>query len=564
MKSSFLSLLITLFLFSNSLFSQSFKNIEKEFKYVNLPLKMLPANIKTYSFEFIPGNIKWNEFPYDGNALFNFVRLEGYQYQKTGSDLTVSVAFSDLNTGDYTVKTEDISISEKKYSALYKVAIPTVIKIIDKSNNVIDEKTINESIVIEYSPTVINGQPYTYAKSEDQIKTIVAQNTASILNSVKNDAIKKAFYNIKSTINDLYSFIPVVKNCDIMTFKTKKDADFSAWDSNAAKLSEALDNLTNGASPQEIAAKLEPSITFWKSELAKYETNMKENKQLVGAAGYNIVLASIFSNKFDNVNEIATKLKDHNWKYDNELNDLIKFSSSIQKRVEANVNNTIDYKAISQTLPLKINQIEAELTPKGSKAIAGIIEFGDPFYVSPYQNSENITFIPLDIFKLSMGKVKDKDKKVYKPEDVENYKTYGKEFVGTEYSDPTALSLSGNKALLESLISGKANLYIRYEVPCSGTSVGDCEFKSNMDSKARPTIIANVGKKSVVIFNYSAFAELLKDCPAVVEKLKKGEYGNPPIAEKTGKLAKMLEKSKHDNININAVKAAITEYNSLM
>jgi len=85
-----------------------------------------------------------------------------------------------------------------------------------------------------------------------------------------------------------------------------------------------------------------------------------------------------------------------------------------------------------------------------------------------------------------------------------------------------------------------------------------------MDSKANPSFIVSVGKKSVIIFNYSAFADLLKDCPTVVDKINKGEYGNAPIEQKTGKFAKMMSKGKTEKIDTKVIAAAITEYNSLM
>jgi len=283
------------------------------------------------------------------------------------------------------------------------------------------------------------------------------------------------------------------------------------------------------------------------------------------------VLASMFANKFDVVSEIAAKLKDHSWKYDEEFNSMVEYSNKLKQRADANTGKTVDYIALAQIPPLKINQVEALLTVKGGKPMDGVIEYNDPFYVKPYQNSVGITFIPRDAFLTSFGNIKGKDKKTYKPEEIEGYKVAGKEFVGTEYSDPTTLSLSGNKALLELVISGKAKLYKRYEKPSEeagvqvvGVSVGESVYKTNMDSKANPSFIVSVGKKSVIIFNYSAFADLLKDCPTVVDKINKGEYGNAPIEQKTGKFAKMMSKGKTEKIDTKVIAAAITEYNSLM
>jgi hypothetical protein len=145
-----------------------------------------------------------------------------------------------------------------------------------------------------------------------------------------------------------------------------------------------------------------------------------------------------------------------------------------------------------------------------------------------------------------------KEKK-YNADELKYYKIGDRTFTKIHYVDLQNLqskSLGSNYHMLEILVTGRINAYRFYPYP-QDTFIGSEEsikeqIKRDHDDKLKHWKFLvqkdNQGKYDN-IFD-SNLEKYFEDTPEVLEKYKKGEYGNEPISAKKGLAARMLSMAK--------------------
>lgn len=165
--------------------------------------------------------------------------------------------------------------------------------------------------------------------------------------------------------------------------------------------------------------------------------------------------------------------------------------------------------------------------------------------------------------------------KKYNANELKYYKTGDRTFTKIHYVDLQNLqskSLGSNDHMLEILATGRINAYRFYPYPQDTFStIGSDKtieelIKEDHDDKIKHWKFLvqkdNQGKyDNVFDTNLQKYFE---DTPEVLEKYKKGEYGNEPISEKKGLAARMLSMAKRATympMKWEGLVAAIQDYN---
>lgn len=556
--------------------AQSFSNVEKEVRYIEFPQKPLPATVKTYNYIFNPGEIDFSTTAFDCNSVYAFVRIDGYKFQKDNSDVTLKLNFSTYTSSPLNVVKEK---DQESYYASFDVSIPVQFEVQDRSGNVIASEQLFDKMTLRYPSSFADVQA-TGVKSFSQalVEKLYSSTKDKIDQYIKETAMAVVFANLNDKVKNLYSYTPNSEKVVIMNFKSGKNEDFTEWNTNVTALNEALNAVNAGSSPKEFEQATQTALKFWQDKLEKYLTNEKNNEKQIGACVYNIALIQTFANHFDKVKELNDKYNNFRWKYDDEFAKLIKFASSWEKHYNSSIATTADYKTLAKILPLKMQHVDAQITTTDGKTTDGIIILADPFCIKPYQNNYNISFVTPDDYIKSFGHPDSKVTKNLKMKEVKEYTAGGKDFVLLDYRDPNVLALSKNENLCEVVVKGTASLYIFYDLPSDGTMnssgagfglITGAATSALASKQAINYVLAIGSEKPVVFISYEKLCDLLSKCPAVVDKIKKGEYGNPPVKVSSGKLFNRLvensmKNTSEEKMKLDVIVKILNDYNAQM
>ena len=182
-----------------------------------------------------------------------------------------------------------------------------------------------------------------------------------------------------------------------------------------------------------------------------------------------------------------------------------------------------------------------------------------------YDNFQSeISFIPKDLFE-NTEKLKGNMYTKYKPYHIDGYKYIYENgdmlvYESVKYSDKSTISVRtiAQEKFLRLDSKGKLSIYTYYNAPPAVMSGSDYIRKRYEEAEeAQVTYRRADSKESPKMIEFVSIEKELADCPQVVEKYKRGDYG---VGEKVkSKFLKTLNKvSNNDQVKY----AALMEYNS--
>jgi hypothetical protein len=226
--------------------------------------------------------------------------------------------------------------------------------------------------------------------------------------------------------------------------------------------------------------------------------------------------------------------------------------------------------AFSQvTEKMKSENVVAGSIIKNGKEIPGYIRamgtasVDGTQFTAPWEFQLSLRFIEKNDFEKA-EKIKNKDYVKYEAKDIEGYKYDNDSLIyeSVKYSDMSAVGtgMLSQKIFMRKISEGKISLYHHFQSP-PPVMVGDAvSFKATYIENANPNYVyktANDDKLKLV--NSLNIKKELSDCPVVVEKFEKGEYGIKNGEGKSTGLTKLMNKTVlKDDIKL----AAIGDYNN--
>src|SRR6202012_4232461 len=205
---------------------------------------------------------------------------------------------------------------------------------------------------------------------------------------------------------------------------------------------------------------------------------------------------------------------------------------------------------------------------KDGTRVSGLIMLFDS---EPWYNQRYIWFIDSASY-IANPKVKGKK---YRADDMQMYQVGNRIFDKVHYVNTENLqlkSLGSNDHMMERFTTGRITAHRFYDYPADASVDYGSEEKVQQDEEKRKNDLLN-GYKILCVKDdekkqQNAFdldmMKYLADVPAVQEKYQKGEYGNQPIVEHKGLMAKMIahaKKTAFKQAEADAIVSAFTEYN---
>jgi hypothetical protein len=214
----------------------------------------------------------------------------------------------------------------------------------------------------------------------------------------------------------------------------------------------------------------------------------------------------------------------------------------------------IEHDVIAGTITKDGKQIAGYLKLMGTESLM------DENFSAPWDFQRDIRFMEKSAFD-NAEKVRVKDFEKLGADEIEGY-TYNNDslvYESAKYADMSAVGagMIAKKMFLRKVSTGKISLYHHFALPPAAGEVTN--LKEIYLENANPNLVYRIGADGKLkLVNSLNVKKELTDCPAVVEKFEKGEYGMEGSAEKKG-LAKLADKT----VNRDAIRlAVIDDYNA--
>ncbi|TAJ13585.1 hypothetical protein DMA11_08475 [Marinilabiliaceae bacterium JC017] len=553
------------------LFSQRIIHKDKDIHYVQLPMVVMPG-VTTYNCVWNSDGVKETipdietAMGYNSQTVKGFLDIQGYTYSESDPDITVTLFSEPLLLNDPEIVNLSSDSDNPNYRALYSFPLNWKIEVNGKFSHAI--QLAEKDIIAEVHIPLLKdqfGSPTAAIAEREIVEKFIDENKNKVSAFVKEQALAMFFANIKEVVDSELSYQKQVKEIKLSSFKSSKKADMSAWDAPYKKGLELLDKYGKGTSPMDLYNEYKDIFEFWDAQVEQHKDNVKENKKIIKVAIGNLMsLLQVVNpgeikpeylevlDQITSIDELKTQIEDG------------------QKRQLANASNTPDYGMLSKLPALDGYKYEMVYTNNKGAQVPGVIEFSSPYGFDPYKTAASFNLYERDTYVAKLGKVSGKDKIDVK--DVQSYELFGRKFVKKKYTDPTAVSIGGTECFLEEMITGSASLYRIYpqlgaggpggvNIIAGGTGASKEEVEN---SRCHPEFVLKYKKKTLLVYNYSKLAVVLKDNQEVADKIKGGDYGNKPVAEKTSKLGKLMQQGVVNEISEEIIKKIVKEFNSLM
>ncbi len=212
---------------------------------------------------------------------------------------------------------------------------------------------------------------------------------------------------------------------------------------------------------------------------------------------------------------------------------------------------------------------------KNGEKIPGYLKIRDHFMdngekvKTPWMLQTKVLFVPKEVFETNK-KIKRKHFDKYMPKDIDGYIYDSLTFNSVKYAD---LSIESNSVgslipkyqFLQQVVDGKISIYYHYPSPAGVKLVSEEHFEVDQNNKYKRFQSANVVYKTEQDKNakYMAYADpekVFSDCPHVLEKINKGEYG---VVEKRSlvELGYSEDEEITDADQVEKLTAIILDYN---
>jgi hypothetical protein len=565
------SLMVGLFFACLSVVSQNRENEKISLKYVQLPLKPL-VGVQTYNCQLDASLLMAQrpDFSYDWGLTADYVKglfsLQGLSYMNENADITLTLKATDISIASYKIANVASGSAAPSYKMIFKVKADWRVML---SGKVQDELVLNandgEMEVRFPADTDKYGLPSASVATADILEKSYAANGKDIDNIVIEWAASSVLSRAGEMVQSNYAFKPVVKQFEISSFKTNKKFDAAQWEKITPIAIGALKGLTSGQSAEATYEKGKEAVDFWAAQFEQLKGDVKTNDKLLEAATKNLITFLSLCNPSLVKDEYVTVLNSIS---SFEAEELMKWATPMAKRFEAN-KQPVDYAALGKKPALHRLNYETLITLKSGEKVPGVILFSTPYYNNPYELSGGFKMYKTDAY-ISANCVGNSKIEV-DAKTVASYELLGKTFESIKYSDPTALSLSGNEEFVERICDGAAPLFKKYTLVVEGSQslvagagASNYSAKDLYNARKNPVFLLQKNKKTTVVMNYTKLADQLADCPAVADKIKSGAYGNKPVNAGSSKIGSILDKGTVSDIDEQIITKVFVDYNNTM
>lgn len=193
--------------------------------------------------------------------------------------------------------------------------------------------------------------------------------------------------------------------------------------------------------------------------------------------------------------------------------------------------------------------------------IQGTAFLGDSLRAAPWEFQKSIRFMQKDIFERS-EKIRNRDFVKYGPDDIDGYRYHGDSLVfeSVKYADMSAVGtgMIPKRIFMRKVSSGRISIFHHFHSPPPVGEVSELR-RSYLESTV-PEYVYRIGEdgKLKLISGLNVRKELA-DCPLVVEKFEKGEYGLAGD-QHASVLLRLADKT---DLREETRRLAIVEYNKL-
>jgi len=226
--------------------------------------------------------------------------------------------------------------------------------------------------------------------------------------------------------------------------------------------------------------------------------------------------------------------------------------------------------ATSQTY-VDIPWREGSIFKKGEEQ-KGMIRLGGGLG-SPWLNNFKTYFVPNDKW-VEGKKPRNKVIKEYRADDIDGYSTYTEDkdgnrfdmnFTSFEIMIMGAIRKKKGKAFLKLVESGGVDVFSYVPKPAKKILTSREELnKDKLRALSQGTLYLKKGDGELISAAESELVALLKECPSVVDKIQKEEYGFKPKSKRTKRkgMGKLLANAAGDNRLENSIYNAVKDYNN--
>lgn len=147
-----------------------------------------------------------------------------------------------------------------------------------------------------------------YSKGSDAAN-FYNNNKLEIKTQLIRENIEGALSSLNSSLNYEFGYKTLSTRENLWALGTKKSPEYAAYGQACETLKAALQSVSNDAIPADINDKMQPAIDYFKGLAEKYNNPAeKDQKKLRYGAFYNIAIAYMYTEQFDQAIEYANKV----------------------------------------------------------------------------------------------------------------------------------------------------------------------------------------------------------------------------------------------------------------
>lgn len=283
-------------LFFGNISAQKVRSEQLLVNYIQLPLKPLPKDIKTYYSE-----IKSAFLSPQKNDMYRekYLKLSGYQQTARNEDLTITVEFERMNISEEEiVSTWNPKRPDDPRYFYYKISytLPHRFSVTTRDGNEIyyDEGACGQTYHYEF------GRRDKFVREKDLHEAYQKQRTKSSQDKEEN-AIKTVLKKIQTLITDEMAFVNKSSRFHVAIAKGKHD--YSDLKDALGHMEEGLGAISRRVAEEEANTHFRKAINIWKNALKESNLNNKKsriNAHVTSRLYYNCALAYMWMNDFEN------------------------------------------------------------------------------------------------------------------------------------------------------------------------------------------------------------------------------------------------------------------------
>lgn len=484
-------------------------------------------NVATYSCSFDISALQKNipdleiKYSFNNKLLKSLLYLQSLEYKKTDTDINIALSAGDIVLSDPEIINISKSGDRPNYRLKYIVYPNWELDITGKKQ--MSFNLGEEGLDVLLPPkAVIPTSSTTPVYSKKDIEKMIVDKEKEIREILFSKYLKMCSDKLSSIITSKLDFVVDYKKLTLISFKTNKKHDMSAWKEPSKRAEELLEKYNNGDNPRELYIQYNDVFKFWDNAYQDLKVDVKKNRKiLIGTL--NNLINTLYLIK-------PNEIKDEYLSLLSELSSLTVSAEQVNIQKER-FNNNVKYPVdiASKILPLKNKDYLVTYVNKKNEKKNAVIRLYSSYGASPFEIASMRDIYDIDVFLASKGNPSSKQKVDKKT--IKSFTILNDSYYSVKYSDPSVVGL-GETYYLEALTKGnKASLYVNYQVKLTGSivSLGKVNHISPAEvarSRKNEIYIFAYGEKNYMILKYKRLMSILKKEKTLVSEIKDGGYGN--------------------------------------